>query len=117
MRFALLIYRGSYPQAGSAAWDAIPAEEKRALTAEYAAFNQLPGVDAGFPLGMPEEARTVRVQGGEAEAAAGSYFPEAITSVKFVEAESLDAAVAIAAKIPAARLGGAVEVRKVERYW
>lgn len=117
MRYALLIYRGSFPAAGSDAWNALSEAEKKALTAEYVAFNQLPGVEAGFPLGMPEEARTVRVREGEVEAAAGSYFPEGITSVKFVEAESLEAAVAVAAKIPAARLGGAVEVRKVERYW
>jgi hypothetical protein len=122
MRYALLIYRGSFPAAGSEAWNALPDAEKKALTAEYVAFNQIPGVEAGFPLGMPEEARTVWVLNGEVESQPGSYFPEGITSIKFVEADSLEAAVAVAAKIPAARLGGAVEVRKVEvrkveRYW
>jgi hypothetical protein len=117
MRYALLIYRGSYPQAGSDAWNAIPEEERKALSAEYVAFNKLPGVEAGFPLGLPDEARTVRVQDGKMEAQVGSYFPEGVTSVKFVEADSLEAALEVAAKIPAARLGGAVEVRAVQRYW
>ena len=117
MKYALLIYRGSYPQAGSEAWNAMPAEKQKALSAEYVAFNALPGVDSGFPLGSPSEARTVRVRGGKIEVAEGSYFPEGVTSCKFVEAESLEAALEIAAKIPAARLGGAVEVRPVQRYW
>jgi len=33
------------------------------------------------------------------------------------EAESMEAAIALAARIPAARLGGAVEIRPVETYW
>jgi hypothetical protein len=33
------------------------------------------------------------------------------------EAESMDDAIALAARIPAARLGGAVEIRPAEKYW
>jgi hypothetical protein len=33
------------------------------------------------------------------------------------EAENMEAAIALAARIPAARLGGAVEIRPVEKYW
>jgi len=33
------------------------------------------------------------------------------------EADDIDAAVELAARIPAARLGGAVEVRPAEEYW
>lgn len=117
MRYALLIYRGTFPAAGSEAWNALPEAEKKALSAEYVAFNQLPGVDAGFPLGVPEDARTVRMQGKEVEASEGSYFPEGITSIKFVEAESLEEALEVAKKMPGVSRGGAVEVRKVERYW
>ncbi len=29
----------------------------------------------------------------------------------------MEAAIALAARIPAARLGGAVEIRPVEQYW
>ena len=117
MKYALLIYRGSFPQAGSGAWNALPEEERKALSAEYVAFNKLPGVDAGLPFGMPDEARTVSVRDGKVHAREGTYFPEGVTSIKMVEAESLEAAIEVAAKIPAARLGGAVEVRPVQRYW
>jgi len=33
------------------------------------------------------------------------------------EADDLDAAIELAARIPAARLGGAIEVRPVATYW
>jgi hypothetical protein len=42
---------------------------------------------------------------------AGGYF------VFVYEAESMKAAIALAARIPAARLGGAVEIRPAEKYW
>jgi hypothetical protein len=41
--------------------------------------------------------------------AVGGYF--------VFECDDLDAALALAARIPAARLGGAVEVRPAETYW
>jgi hypothetical protein len=34
-----------------------------------------------------------------------------------LEADDLDAAIEVAARIPAARLGGAVEIRSGETYW
>ena len=34
-----------------------------------------------------------------------------------VEAGDLDAAIELAARVPAARLGGGIEVRPVETYW
>ena len=33
------------------------------------------------------------------------------------EADDMDAAIKLAARIPAARLGGAVEIRPAEQYW
>jgi hypothetical protein len=33
------------------------------------------------------------------------------------EADNMDAAIALATKIPAARLGSAVEIRPAEQYW
>ena len=41
----------------------------------------------------------------------------AVGGFAVVEADDLDAAVAIAAQIPPARLGGAVEVRPCATYW
>ena len=34
-----------------------------------------------------------------------------------LEADDLDAAIEVASRIPAARLGGAVEIRPSETYW
>jgi hypothetical protein len=45
----------------------------------------------------------------DVKGAVGGYF--------VVEAEDLDAAKAVAARIPAARLGGAIEIRPVATYW
>ena len=45
----------------------------------------------------------------ETKEAVGGYF--------LLEAEDLDAALAVAARVPATRFGGAVEVRPVQTYW
>jgi hypothetical protein len=42
---------------------------------------------------------------------------EAIGGYYLLEADDLDATIELAARIPAARLGGAVEIRPAERYW
>jgi hypothetical protein len=42
---------------------------------------------------------------------------EAIGGWFVVEADDLDAAIAVASRVPAARLGGAVEIRPVQTYW
>jgi len=34
-----------------------------------------------------------------------------------LEADDLDAAIEVATRVPAARLGGAIEIRPVETYW
>ena len=47
----------------------------------------------------------------------GTYLSEGAAGYSVYEADSMDAAVALAARIPAARLGGAVEVRPAEKYW
>jgi hypothetical protein len=118
-QFVLMIYQGSTPLPGSAEWDAMPAEEQQSVYADYGAFNQTPGVSPGPPLGLPADARTVRVQDGNVDVAEGAHLGAdgAVGGFAVVEAEDLDAAIAIAARIPAARLGGAVEVRPAARYW
>ena len=42
---------------------------------------------------------------------------EAIGGFFVLEAEDLDAAIEVASRVPAARLGGAIEIRPVETYW
>jgi hypothetical protein len=47
----------------------------------------------------------------------GTYLAEGAAGFSVYEADSMDAAIALAARIPAARLGGAVEIRPAEKYW
>jgi hypothetical protein len=119
MQYVLLIYQGTTPLPGSPEWEALPAAEQKAIYADYAAVNRTPGVSAGPPLGLPENAATVRVNGGEAVTSDGPFSGNAEPLGGFIvfEAEDLDAAIALAARIPAARHGGAVEVRPSATYW
>jgi hypothetical protein len=118
-QFVLMIYQGTTPLPGSDRWDALPEDEQRAIYADYAALNQTPGVTGGPPLGLPADARTVRVSDGHVETVDGTYLGAdgAVGGFLVLEAEDLDAAVAVAARIPAARHGGAIEVRPVAKYW
>ena len=85
---------------------------------EYLAIGQSPGVIGGERLQPVETATTVRVQDGETLLTDGPFVDakEHLGGYLLVEADDLDAALEIAARIPAARMGGAVEVRPlVER--
>ena len=66
----------------------------------------------------PETATTVRVQDGKTLTTDGPFveIKEAIGGYLFFEADDLDAAIELAARIPAARLGGAVEVRPIVEW-
>ena len=46
----------------------------------------------------------------------GTYLAESAAGYAVYEAEGIEAAIALAARIPAARLGGAVEIRPAEKY-
>jgi hypothetical protein len=118
-QFVLLIYQGTTPLPGTPEWDAMPKEEQTQVYADYAAFNQTPGLTGGPPLGLPADARTVRVKDGTVDTTEGPYLGHdgAVGGFAVLEAEDLEAAIAIAARIPAARLGGAIEVRPAAKYW
>jgi hypothetical protein len=118
-QFVLMIYQGTTPLPGTPEWDALPQDEQTKIYADYASINQTPGVAPGPPLGLPADARTVRVKDGTVDTADGPYLGHdgAVGGFAVVEADDLDAAIAIAARIPAARLGGAVEVRPAAKYW
>jgi hypothetical protein len=64
----------------------------------------------------PEMATTVRVHDGKTIITDGPYveMKEALGGYLIFEAGDLDAAIALAARIPAARLGGAVEIRPLD---
>jgi hypothetical protein len=117
MKFVLLVYQGSTPVPGSDRWEALSEAEKKAIYTDYAALNNTEGVAPGLPLGLPDMARTVQVRDGKTHIKNGTYLPEGAAGYAVYEAESMDAAIALASRIPAARLGGAVEIRPAEKYW
>ncbi|HYN50334.1 MAG TPA: YciI family protein [Thermoleophilaceae bacterium] len=113
MNYMLLIHQGTTPLPGSAEWDSLSAEEKGAVYADYKAINETPGVSSGVQMQPPEMATTVRVQDGGMLTTDGPFveIKEAIGGYLFFEADDLDAAIELASRIPAARMGGAIEVR------
>src|SRR5579871_7029558 len=119
MQYAMLIYQGTTPLPGSDEWNALSQEEQKQIYADYGALNKTPGVTPGVPLGLPENATTVRVQGGKTLTTDGPFvgMKEAVGGWFVLEADNLDAAIEVAARVPAARLGGAIEIRPAETYW
>ena len=117
MKFVLMIYQGTTPLPGSASWQSLSEGEQKAIYTEYAELNKTEGLAPGLPLGLPEAARTVQVRNGQTTVTNGTYQAEGVGGFSVFEAESMEAAIALAARIPAARLGGAVEIRPAEKYW
>jgi hypothetical protein len=119
MQFVLLIYQGSTPLPNSDAWSSLSQDEQRSIYADYAALNTAPGLTPGLPLGLPEDAKTVRVDSGATRTSDGPYAGEhgAVGGYFVLEADDMDAAVDVATRVPAARHGGAIEVRPVGTYW
>ncbi len=119
MKYMLLIHQGSTPLPGSPEWEDLSQEEKGAVFAAYQSLNETPGVTpAPVQMAAPETATTVRVQDGRTLTTDGPFveLKEAIGGYLFFEADDLDAAIELAARIPAASMGGAIEVRPlVER--
>jgi hypothetical protein len=108
----------NYPGSSREAFERLSPDEQQAIVEEYLAIRQLPGVVGGEQLQPVETATTVRVQNGEALLTDGPFVDakEHLGGFILLEVDDLDAALEIAARIPAARMGGAVEVRPlVER--
>ena len=109
MKYMLLINTGSE----SDGWSRLSEDEQKAVTAEYYAISEAPGVVGGAQLQPADTATTVRVQNGQTLTTDGPFaeMKEALGGYYLYEADDLDAAIELAARIPAARLGGSVEVR------
>jgi hypothetical protein len=114
MQYMLLINLG--PKVRD--YQSLSAEEQQAIADGFQALNQSPGVTPGTRLAPPDTATTVKVQGDETLTTDGPFVEtkEALDGYCFVEADDLDAAIEIAAKIPSARMGGAIEVRPVATW-
>jgi hypothetical protein len=117
MKYVLLIYQGTTPLPGSDGWKALSEAEQKAVYTDYAEVTKTAGVTPGLPLGLPDAARTVQVSGGQAQVKNGPHLGEGVGGYFVFEAENMEAAIALAARIPAARLGGAVVIRPAEQYW
>ncbi len=116
MKYMLLIHQGDAPTPRSPdEWASLSEDEQKAVYADYQAINETPGVSPGLQLDSPEMATTVRVQDGKTLTTDGPFveIKEAIGGYLMFEADDLDAAIELAARIPAARLGGAIEVRPI----
>jgi len=114
MKYLLLIHQGDAPTPRDPeAWAKLSEEEQNRVFADYQALNQTPGVTPGLQMQGPEAATTVRVEDGQTLATDGPFVTvkEALAGWLVYDADDLDAAIELAARIPAARLGGAIEVR------
>jgi hypothetical protein len=112
MKYATLIYskRGSH--------EALSETDYNSALEEYLALSNDPRCLAGGQLQPVETATTVRVQDGKTLTTDGPYADtkEVFGGYYVFEADNLDEAIQLASRIPAARLGGAIEVRPlVER--
>ena len=114
MQYLLMIYSNGAAED----FESMPEEERNAIVGEYYAISDMPGTVGGAQLQPADTATTVRVENGQTLTTDGPFpeTKEVLGGYYLFEADDLDAALEVAAKIPAARLGGAIEVRPlVER--
>lgn len=109
MQYALLIY--SKPGAA----EALSPDEQEAIHREYLGLRKLPEVVGGAALHPVETATTIRVQDGQTLVTDGPFADtkEIFAGFYLIEAGDLDQATELAARIPAVRIGGSVEIRPV----
>jgi len=108
MKYALLIY-GSDVE-----WENLSDDERNAMYGEYMAVSETAGIFGGAELTAADSATTVRVRDGETLTTDGPFAEtkEVLGGLYLFEADNLDDAIAVAARIPAARTGS-VEVRPI----
>jgi hypothetical protein len=116
VKYMLLIHQGTTPLPGTPEWERLSEDEQNAVYADYQAINQTPGVTPGDWMDSPETATTVRVENHQTLVTDGPFVAvkEALGGYLFYEADDLDAAIELAARIPAARLGGGIEIRPLK---
>ena len=109
MKYALLIYTRPDSMNG------YNEDERKAITAEYMDVRAASGVIDGAELAPVEAATTVRVDGGHALTTDGPFADtkEVFGGYFILEADNVDRAIELAGRIPAARMGGSVEIRPI----
>ena len=116
MKYMLLIHHGDAPTPRDPeAWNRLSEDEQKAIYADWQGITQTPGVTPGLRLEGPESATTVRVEDGETLVTDGPFVSvkEALGGYFVYEADVLDAAIELAARVPTARMGGTIKVRPV----
>jgi hypothetical protein len=98
-------------------WAALSEAEQASVTAEYLALRSEPGFISGAQLHPADTATTVRVEQGRTLTTDGPFLEsrEVLGGYYLFEVADLDAALAIAARIPGARFGS-IEVRPIWVY-
>ncbi|CAN5195994.1 hypothetical protein BH18ACT14_BH18ACT14_12190 [soil metagenome] len=106
MKYALLVY--DVPNS----WSSLSTEEKRAAHGDYSAVAATPGIIGHYRVRPPQSATTVRVEEGQIVRTEGHFANtrEIFRAFYLLEGDDHDAVLELAARIPAARTGGAVEV-------
>jgi hypothetical protein len=95
-------------------WRSLSEDQQKAIAAGYQQLNETPGVTpAGVQLQPPEAAVTVRVADGVTQTTEGPIAAAdiALDGYFVYEGDSLQDAIEVAARVPAASMGGAIEVR------
>jgi hypothetical protein len=107
MQYMLLVYDDPKK------WPELSESEYGAIYEEYGAVARDKATKHSAQLHGTETAKTVRVKDGETLVTDGPFAEtkETLGGYYLVEADSADDAIAIAARIPSARLGGSIEVR------
>ncbi len=119
MKYMLLIHQGDTPTPHDPeAWGRLSQDEQKKVFEAYGSINETPGVTPGEQMQPPEMATTVRVEDGKTLTTDGPFveMKEALGGYLFFEADDLDAAIELAARIPAAGMGGAIEVRPIAQW-
>jgi hypothetical protein len=113
MKYMLLIYAHD-----NGDWSRLSEDEQNAISQEYFAIAGEPGVTGGDQLQPATTATTVRVQDGRTLTTDGPFAEtkEELGGYYLLDADDIDSALEVAARIPAARLGGAIEVRPVVEH-
>jgi hypothetical protein len=106
MKYALLVY--SDPGAHD-----LPAEDMAEVMHDYEALRTAPGYVTSGQLHGPDMATTVRANNGGLLTTDGPFADtkEVFGGFYLFDLDDMDAALAVAERIPVLRLGGSVEVR------
>jgi hypothetical protein len=114
VKYAVLIYSDEARDT----FEHLPETEQQSIMREYFALSELPSTVGGAQLQPGATATTVRVDDGSVLTTDGPYAEtkELLGGFYLIDVDDIDAALDFAAKVPAARMGGLVEVRPlVER--